>query len=133
MNARDKYLEKKYGITSEDYARMMLDQEGACKCCGQVPTGRDLHVDHDHKIAKEKIKVSEVVPGKWIATIARFAQCFEAANRLDVKAIATKWLLKKSVRGLLCWKCNEGLRAFKNRPDVCHRAGNYLEAYAASL
>lgn len=37
----------RYGMTVEDYDRMLAEQEGRCAACGDVPTKR-LHVDHDH-------------------------------------------------------------------------------------
>lgn len=129
MAYRNKYLFDKYGMTVDDYAAMALAQNGACKCCGQIPTGRDLHVDHDHKVAKLKILVRNSL-GEVGAYIREFDKMFVGPT---ARADAKTWLLRKSVRGLLCWKCNAGLRAFKNRSDVCHNAGNYLEAYAARL
>lgn len=130
---REKYLMEEYGMTGADYATMMLEQGGACKCCGQIPTGKPLHVDHDHRIASRKIKVKEIVPGVFKAFIEGFEKVFEGSCAGDLKLIAKAWLLRKSVRGLLCWKCNEGLRAFKNRADVCRNAGKYLDDFAATL
>ena len=47
---RKTHLKKKYGITPEDYDRMLEAQGGGCAICGRPP--RDdiaLHVDHDHE------------------------------------------------------------------------------------
>lgn len=49
---RDASLMKKYGITSEVYDQLMLDQNGACAICrsnlaGNINSER-LYVDHDH-------------------------------------------------------------------------------------
>lgn len=42
-------LRQKYGITAEDYDRMLDTQGGVCAICGGAePTGRRLAVDHDH-------------------------------------------------------------------------------------
>ena len=48
-------LLRKYGITPEQYAQMLLDQGGVCAICG-LPETRILHgqvcqlcVDHDHE------------------------------------------------------------------------------------
>ncbi len=50
---------RKYGITNDEYDRLVADQNGCCAICGRVPevirantrTGRTwtaLQVDHDH-------------------------------------------------------------------------------------
>lgn len=46
---RDRDMQKKYGITMDDYQEMLADQEGKCACCGGEPGKRALAVDHDHK------------------------------------------------------------------------------------
>lgn len=39
-----------YGITVEQFDKMMELQGGACAICGRIPKpGRLLHVDHDHR------------------------------------------------------------------------------------
>lgn len=48
-------LRHKYGITEDDYERMMLEQDGKCAICNRTePTGRwkRLAVDHCHKTGK---------------------------------------------------------------------------------
>lgn len=47
-NTRAWALKYNYGITSDDYKRMLDVQHGACAICGRVPSYR-LHVDHDHE------------------------------------------------------------------------------------
>lgn len=42
-------LMRSYGITPEDYDRMVKEQSGVCAICGGPPQGRGrLHVDHVH-------------------------------------------------------------------------------------
>ena len=46
---RKAHLKAKYGITPEDYDRMLEQQGGGCCLCGAPPPeGGSLHVDHDH-------------------------------------------------------------------------------------
>jgi hypothetical protein len=46
----DKNLERKFGITREDYNRMLDAQGGACAICGtSASDARRLAVDHDHE------------------------------------------------------------------------------------
>ncbi len=49
--ARRKSLKKNYGITPEDYDKMLAHQQGRCAICKRLPTGKRpvLFVDHDHK------------------------------------------------------------------------------------
>lgn len=45
----EKRLLKEYGITREDYARMLEAQGGVCAICqGARPDGKPLYVDHCH-------------------------------------------------------------------------------------
>lgn len=48
---RNKYLQRKYGITQEQYLQMFQEQEGACWICHREPKPgkRPLCVDHNHK------------------------------------------------------------------------------------
>lgn len=55
----DYYLSKvksKYGLTKDQYFELHASQEGKCKVCGILPTGRgpfrSLNVDHDHVTGK---------------------------------------------------------------------------------
>ena len=44
-----RYEFRQFGITEEDYDRMLAEQDGLCAICRQPePEGRRLHVDHDH-------------------------------------------------------------------------------------
>lgn len=47
---RNSHLLKKYGITAQDYDRMLLAQGGGCAICGAKDSGRGKYffVDHDH-------------------------------------------------------------------------------------
>jgi hypothetical protein len=42
-------LRSRYGITPDEYDKMLADQGGVCAICGEVDAaGRALHVDHRH-------------------------------------------------------------------------------------
>lgn len=51
---RKAMLKSKFGITLEDYDRMLLEQQGCCKVCGIHVDDyyRHLAVDHDHTTGK---------------------------------------------------------------------------------
>jgi hypothetical protein len=44
-------LKAHHGIALEDYQERLDSQDGVCKICGEVPTGKrkNLHVDHCHE------------------------------------------------------------------------------------
>lgn len=46
--SRDAYLRARYGITAEEYDRMLAEQGGVCAICHRPQTGKRLAVDHDH-------------------------------------------------------------------------------------
>lgn len=46
---RDQYLQRKYGITLEEYAKLLEVNDGGCWVCGSTGGTRPLHVDHNHK------------------------------------------------------------------------------------
>lgn len=46
---RNERLKREYGITLDDYERMLSEQGGACAICGALPGARRLAVDHCHK------------------------------------------------------------------------------------
>lgn len=53
-NTKKYNLTAKYGITTEDFANKLLDQNGCCACCGfefQMEGPKELrpHVDHNHR------------------------------------------------------------------------------------
>lgn len=49
--ARDRYLQRHYGITLDEYNALLASQGGGCRSCGGAPTGRHntFRVDHDHE------------------------------------------------------------------------------------
>jgi len=48
---RKVYLKKTYGITDEIFEQMVINQEGKCAFCKEVPNKR-LSIDHCHKTLK---------------------------------------------------------------------------------
>ena len=46
------WINKQYGITPEDYRRMMDEQEGKCALCNEECSGNRLSVDQNHDTGK---------------------------------------------------------------------------------
>ena len=40
---------RKFGVSVEEYERMLVEQGGGCKICGNTNSGKRLAVDHDHQ------------------------------------------------------------------------------------
>lgn len=45
-----KLLREKYGITPDDYERLLEKQLGVCYVCRRAPRNKRLAVDHDHEL-----------------------------------------------------------------------------------
>jgi Recombination endonuclease VII len=48
---RSNHLRRTYGITPEQYDRLLIEQGGVCAICGSKESGgpgKNFHVDHDH-------------------------------------------------------------------------------------
>jgi hypothetical protein len=46
---RDLYYRRTFGITADDFDRMLAEQSGACAICGERPeVEARMHVDHEH-------------------------------------------------------------------------------------
>lgn len=45
-------LQKKYGISPEQFDEMMEKQKGGCAICGNPPKKLRLNIDHNHKTKK---------------------------------------------------------------------------------
>ena len=50
--AMAKHLRRKFGITLDEYNRLLEKQGGVCAICGASPQNRNLSVDHDHATGK---------------------------------------------------------------------------------
>jgi recombination endonuclease VII len=46
------YLKYRYGLSKEDYERMLDEQGGVCAICGSAPDKQRLSVDHNHGTGK---------------------------------------------------------------------------------
>ena len=48
INSQRYNLKKKYGITYEEYLKMLMAQKNRCAICNELATDKNLAVDHDH-------------------------------------------------------------------------------------
>lgn len=62
---------KKYGLTEDDYKKLVAKSNNTCYICGNPPKTRALNIDHDHKKEKQLRK-----EGKPIGSSVRGLLCF---------------------------------------------------------
>src|SRR5258708_2258533 len=133
-HAYDLYVRRKYGITLANRTKMDKEQNYKCGICRRPPKKNKLAVDHDHKLAK--LKIVSVKEGKyWVARCPELYKLCKRKvkhkDRVRGKAIkaAKLHLLRLSVRGLLCWACNTGIRKYFDKAKNLYRAARYLEKH----
>lgn len=139
---RDLYYQKKYGITLVEYNAFFDEQAGVCSICGHPPGRLPLSVDHDHRYKRVKIKATRITMphvigypdtyGNWEATATYRGQHYTAQAPMKFEAVrkVRAQLKKASVRGLLCWLCNTGLRKFAHDALRILEAAAYLKRWA---
>lgn len=137
---RDKYLQKKYGVTLDWYNQKLAEQGNGCAICGSKPVTRSLPVDHDHKIVNQKFTLTKLVDylGKldvWQATglISGDLGKWNGRNKKEVRKVIKTVLKHKSTRGVICFGCNTGIRKFRDKPELLEAAAAYLRKYQESL
>ena len=142
---RDLYYRRKYGITLAEYETMLAESKGGCWICGYVPPPdkKSLAVDHDHAVARTKIVVKKrvfdasegVKVKRWTATAAAFPvlRCDSTRSGVEARKALRMAILALSCRGLCCWKCNSGLKKFRDNADYLNNASLYLRAFQNKL
>jgi len=136
LTARDKYLQKKYGITEAEYNVQLERQEGVCYICKRPPGAKPLHVEHDHAVEKWKVLSQKLAKGVWKAWPAppgvptSRLGFYELAETKPLALAKVRARLKRmSCRGLVCWPCNKGLAVFRDSAFRLVRAGGYVAEY----
>jgi hypothetical protein len=120
--AKERRLNRKYGITLADRDARIAEQDHKCKICGgPLDAYGPPCVDHFHF----HVKVYRVTPGdvlqnptdRWLArgfTERDTVYCTRTARTKQGAADAVKEIMKPwSVRGMLCYKCNYGIGAME--------------------
>lgn len=136
LTPRDKYLRAKFEITEAEYNAQLARQGGGCKICGKPPSGKALHVDHDHAVEKSKIISKRSLSGGWGAWPQLYptAVLFGTGALKSVAIARVRRQLKRlSVRGILCWKCNTALKKFNDNPLLMQNSAEYILQYKEKL
>ena len=130
---KDKRLQKKYGITLARQNEMRQEQDNKCKICrSEFTQDNPACTDHFHY----KVRAEKISKGVWTATAYSEKESLCAMGLTKVGAVnSVKSLMApRSVRGLLCRKCNRGLgyieRFFDSarRPETLVPVMEYFQA-----
>ncbi len=114
MASRKHNLKHRYGITEEQYDQMLLEQKHSCKICGQRPD-KARQVADKHQTQPDK---HQTEPDKW-------------RTQPDKPLYVDHCHQTKTIRGLLCHKCNIALGHMNDNPEQLERAATYLRNVAA--
>lgn len=136
---RNQRLKRLYGITIKEYEYRLANQNGCCAICLKPPATLALSVDHDHKWKYLKLNVEEgltgvgfvarVKKGEVLLTSPYYILCGIGDTKNEAKAALRERLKRSSVRGLLCFSCNGGLRKYRDTPQILRRAADYLSEH----
>lgn len=168
----DRRLQKKYGITLDEYEKMFKAQGNVCAICKNPPRQRVLYVtkvgkkkvqaktlerlhkkckklklksglvkkevttirqavDHAHKFKYMKVVCVKGEKGKWSACIPSLPNIPKCTGKKKSVAMRKIRLLciRASVRGIICYPCNAGLRKFRDNHEYLASAAKYLKRH----
>ena len=126
-HTRDLYLRRHYNLTLEEYNEMMAEQGSVCALCGHPPKSRSLSVDHCHRYVKQAIHSQKVDSGLWKAWTETMWEYGHSHG--DAVQKIRRRMLRKSIRGLLCYRCNKGIAFYRDDPKLFRRVAEYLERF----
>ena len=123
--AKDKRLQKKYGITLAQQNEMRDKQDNRCKICG-VPFSADIPACTDH--FHFKVRSVKLAKGYWKAVAFMEKESFSASGTTKKESVENVRFIvtPSSVRGLLCIRCNRGLGYLERFFDAASHPDNLI-------
>jgi len=119
-----------YGQSAAEYDTQLKQQGNKCVTCGRPMKNVNLHQEHNHKIAKLKIRV--VWDGKgssklFTATNDEYKYSHTSHSRKKAVRMVRIKLKRRSRRGITCWHCNAAIKKVEDNWKVAIAIGKYLK------
>jgi Recombination endonuclease VII len=142
--AKDKHIQRKFGITLADRDKRVQQQNNKCKICGgPLDAYGPPNIDHYHFFVAAFRHTGTGLPAihfKWYAQgydeLRRVICVKHARTKEAAIADVRRELMPWSIRGLLCFKCNYGIGSMERFFDVARHPENLrpvIEYFRARL
>ena len=134
---RDRYYRKTYNIGLCDYNQMLKEQNDSCGICSKhrLQFNRALHVDHDHRFDRVKLKLTKKPDRRWVAlgVVGSWTALGEGDTKAEARKHARLNFKGLSIRGLLCWGCNAAIQKFRDSADKMEAAARYIRKFNSRM
>lgn len=126
---RNRYYIRNYNISLSEFEALNALNDSRCWICNKRFQNRQLSVDHWHGFKYIKILTRKVADNTWRAWTEEFNESAVGRTRGSAKKEMSRILLRKSVRGLLCYTCNKFVIGWITDPKIFDGAAAYLRNF----